>query len=73
VDAARAWSRSTALWAALESIAPRIGCVPQTLMVWVARQEVDTGVREEMSMTETQRVKDLEHEVKVLHLVNEIL
>ena len=33
------------LWAAVESIAPKIGCVPQTLLDWVKRVEVDTGVR----------------------------
>jgi putative transposase len=31
------------LWAAVESIAPKIGCVPQTLLEWVKRQEVDGG------------------------------
>ena len=34
------------LWAAVESIAPKIGCVPQTLLEWVKRVEVDAGVRE---------------------------
>lgn len=34
------------LWAAIESIAPKIGCVPQTLNEWVKRVEVDTGVRD---------------------------
>ena len=34
------------LWAAVESIAPKIGCVPQTLLGWVQRQEVDSGVRD---------------------------
>jgi transposase-like protein len=62
------------LWAAVESIAPKIGCVPQTLLVWVKRQEVDAGVREGVSTTaETQRVKDLEREVKELRRANEIL
>ena len=31
------------LWAAVESITPKIGCVPQTLLDWVKRAEVDTG------------------------------
>ncbi|CAM3389279.1 Transposase [Paracidovorax anthurii] len=31
------------LWAAIESIAPKIGCVPQTLNEWVKRAEVDAG------------------------------
>jgi transposase-like protein len=34
------------LWLAVESIAPKIGCVPQTLLTWVKRVEIDTGVRE---------------------------
>jgi transposase-like protein len=31
------------LWAAVESIAPKIGCVPQPLLGWVLRQEIDGG------------------------------
>ena len=61
------------LWAAVESIAPKIGCVPQTLLEWVKRAEVDTGVREGMTTSETQRMKDLEREVKELRRANEIL
>ena len=34
------------LWAAIESIAPKIGCVPQTLHEWVRKHEIDTGLRE---------------------------
>lgn len=30
-------------WAAIESIAPKIGCVPQTLLEWVKRHEIDSG------------------------------
>ena len=61
------------LWAAVESIAPKIGCVPQTLLEWVKRVEVDTGMREGVTSTETQRVKDLERENKELRRANEIL
>ena len=61
------------LWAAVESIAPKIGCVPQTLLGWVQRQEVDSGVREVTSTAERQRVKELEREVKELRRANEIL
>jgi transposase len=32
------------LWACIESIAPNIGCVPQTLNDWVKQQEIDTGI-----------------------------
>ena len=40
------------LWAAVESIAPKMGCVPQTLLEWVKRQEIDSGVREGVSTAE---------------------
>ena len=61
------------LWAAIESIAPKVGCVPQTLLDWVKRAEVDAGVRPGVSTAEAQRVKELEREVKELRRANEIL
>ena len=61
------------LWAAIESIAPKIGCVPQTLLEWVKQAEVDAGARPGVSTAEAQRVKDLEREVKELRRANEIL
>ena len=61
------------LWAAVESIAPKIGCVPQTLLEWVKRMEVDTGMRDGVTTSEAQRVKDLERENKELRRANEIL
>lgn len=61
------------LWAAIESIAPKIGCVPQTLNEWVKRHEIDTGARAGISTLDTQRVKDLERENKELRRANEIL
>jgi transposase-like protein len=61
------------LWAAVESMAPKIGCVPQTLLGWVQRHEIDTGVRHGVSTAEAQRVKELEREVKELRRANEIL
>ena len=45
------------LWAAIESIATKIGCVPQTLNEWVKRAEVDAGTREGVTTAEAQRVK----------------
>jgi transposase len=60
-------------WAAIESIAPKIGCVPQTLNEWVKRVEVDSGVRDGVTTTEAQRVKELEREVKELRRANDIL
>jgi transposase-like protein len=61
------------LWAAVESIAPKVGCVPQTLLTWVKRDEVDSGKREGVTTSEAQRVKDLERENKELRRANEIL
>lgn len=61
------------LWAAVESIAPKIGCVPQTLLTWVQRHEIDTGQRPGVTTAEAQRVKELERENKELRRANEIL
>ena len=61
------------LWAAVESIAPKIGCVPQTLLEWVKRKQIDTGQREGLSTAEREHVKALEREVKELRRANEIL
>ena len=66
-------SEYSLLWTAIESIAPKIGCVPQTLNEWVKRVEVDTGVRDGVTTAEAQRVKELEREVKELRRANEIL
>jgi transposase len=61
------------LWACIESIAPKIGCVPQTLNDWVKQQEIDTGAREGVSTTECEHMKALERENKELRRANEIL
>ena len=61
------------LWAAVEPIAPKIGCVPQTLLEWVKRRQIDTGQREGLSTAEREHVKALEREVKELRRANEIL
>ena len=59
------------LWSAVESIAPKIGCVPQTLLEWVKRDEVDAGQRDGVSASE--RTKVLERENKELRRANDIL
>ena len=56
-----------------ESIAPKIGCVPSTLLAWVKRAEIDAGQRSGMSTAEAKRIKELEREVKELQRANEIL
>ena len=60
-------------WAAIESIAPKIGCVPQTLHDWVKRHEIDSGARDGITTSELQRLKELERENKELRKANEIL
>ena len=61
------------LWAAVESIAPKIGCVPQTLLDWVKRDEVDGSQRDSLIASERDRLKLLERENKELRRTNEIL
>ncbi len=61
------------LWATIESIAPKIGCVPQTLNDWVRKHEFETGTRDGVTSGERERVKELEREVKELRRANEIL
>lgn len=61
------------LWAAIESIAPKIGCVPQTLYEWVRKLEIDTGLRDGITSEERNRIKAMEREVKELRRANEIL
>ena len=61
------------LWATVESIAPKIGCIPQTLLEWVKREEVDGGKRDGLTTSERDRFKQLERENKELRRANEIL
>ena len=61
------------IWSAVESIAPKIGCVPSTLLEWVKRHEVDHGMRDGITSDERERIKALEREVKELRRANEIL
>ena len=61
------------LWAAIESIAPKIGCVPQTLNEWVKRDQIDSGERDGITTSEREQMKALEREVKELRKTNEIL
>jgi transposase-like protein len=60
-------------WAAIVSIAGKIGCNAQTLLNWVRQHERDTGLREGPTTAGQQRVKELEREVRELRKANEIL
>ncbi|KCB21457.1 hypothetical protein L544_1429, partial [Bordetella hinzii OH87 BAL007II] len=61
------------LWSAVESIAPKIGCVPQTLLEWVKRAETESGERDGLTANEREEFKRLQREVKELRRANEIL
>ncbi len=60
-------------WAAIVSIATKIGCTPETLRRWVRQTEVDTGRRGGLTSDERARIKELEREVRELRRTNEIL
>ena len=60
-------------WAAIESIAGKLGCTAETLRKWVRQAERDTGLRGGLTTAERQRTKELEREVRELKRINEIL
>ena len=61
------------LWAAVESIAPKMGCSSDTLLEWVKRAQIDAGQRVGTTSSDAQRIKELERENKELRRANEIL
>lgn len=58
-------------WAAVVSIAAKIGCRPQTLLGWVHQHEKDTGQRDGTTTAERERIKALEREVHERRKTNE--
>ena len=60
-------------WAAICSIAPKIGCTPETLRIWIRQQEPVDDEQNALTASERQRLKELEREVKELRRANEIL
>jgi transposase-like protein len=60
-------------WAAMESVAAKIGCTAETLRKWVRQAERDTGRREGMTTSDRERLKALERENRELKRANEIL
>src|ERR1051326_5728548 len=60
-------------WAAITSIAGKLGMGPETLRIWVRRDQVDAGQRPGVTTTAQQRIQELERENKELRRANEIL
>jgi len=60
-------------WAAVVSIATKIGCAPQTLNEWVKKAEVDSGRKPGLTSDMAAKMKALERENRELRQANEIL
>ena len=60
-------------WAAIVSIAGKMGCTAETLRRWVRQSEKDSGKRQGTTTDEKERIKALEREVRELRQANEIL
>jgi transposase len=60
-------------WAAIESIAGKMGCTAETLRSWVRQAERDVGQRPGLTTSERERLKELERENRELKRANEIL
>jgi len=60
-------------WAAIKSVAGKIGCTAETLRTWLRQAERDQGKRPGLTTSERERLKQLEKENKELKRANEIL
>jgi len=60
-------------WAAIVSVAAKIGCTAETLRSWLRQHERDAGKREGPTTSEKERIKALERENRELRQANEIL
>ena len=60
-------------WAAVESVAHKIGASPETLRKWIRRAEVDAGQRPGVSTEESMELRRLKRENSELRRANEIL
>ena len=60
-------------WAAITSVAQKIGCTAETLRKWVRQSERDLGARPGLTTEDKSRIKELEREVHEVRRTNEIL
>jgi transposase len=60
-------------WATIVSVSAKIGCVAQTLLEWIKKEEIDKGKRAGVSTDVAERLKALERENRELRQANEIL
>lgn len=60
-------------WAAMQSIAGKIGCTTETLRGWIGKAEASADPRRNAALADRERVKALEREVAELRRANEIL
>ena len=60
-------------WAAISSIALKMGCKPETLRLWLRKAQRDAGQRPGLTTDDRERLKELERENRELKRANEIL
>lgn len=60
-------------WAAIASVAGKLGMTPETLRKWLRRDQVDGGQRPGVTTSERERIRQLERENRELRRANEIL
>lgn len=60
-------------WAAIESIAAKMGCTAETLRKWVRQRERDDGKRSGLTTDERLRLRELERENRELRRTNDLL
>ncbi len=60
-------------WAAIQSVAAKIGCTPETLRGWLNKMEVDSGIKPGVTSEAASKLKELERENRELKRTNEIL
>ncbi len=60
-------------WAAIKSVAAKLGCTTETLRRWVRQAEIDKGKRAGVTSSDAERIAQLERENRELRKANEIL